>query len=287
MRSTGRSGTAWSDPGAFRRLPESFVMGGAAPAHPVVSRRTAASEPISSATGNIIEDGSRQRMNSPRSLRVTKAANDFPGTFVRQRQKRGRINPAFDRGIWAWPATLFRESLLPGGGNPVLGPLPAPAPSPHRFAEVRVRLRPAIPLSWMKPLLSSVMLLAGVFQCACSTTGRSRPPLQVFYEQAKKRCQTADTLSNIDLAGLQFTEAMSSNAMKGPKWDESSIIVMDAEGSTTGAVQVIVHPRVSGSYLDPQEPSEEFLREQVRATGEALKRHRYTGVFRVQNPASN
>jgi hypothetical protein len=139
----------------------------------------------------------------------------------------------------------------------------------------------------MNLFLSGVMLLAGVFQCGCSTAARSRPPLQVFYEQAKKRCRTGDLHSDISLAGLRFAEGTASNVVKGPKWDESSIIVTDAAGSSAEAVQVIVYPRVSGSFLDPREPSEEFLREQAQATEEALRRHRYTGVFRIQNPASN
>jgi hypothetical protein len=75
--------------------------------------------------------------------------------------------------------------------------------------------------------------------------------------------------------------------MKAPQWDESSIIVMDAAAEGGEAVQVIVSPRVSGSFLDPLEPSQQSSREQTQATREALKHHRYTGVFRTKAPSSN
>ena len=136
----------------------------------------------------------------------------------------------------------------------------------------------------MNPFLCGVMLLAGVFQCACSTAARSRQPLQVFYEQAQKRCRTGIIRSDVSLAGLRFAQAVPSNAVNRLQWDESSILVTDAAAQSGEAVQVIVNPRVSGSFLDPQEPSEEFLREQAKATEEALRHHRYTGVFRIKNP---
>jgi hypothetical protein len=139
----------------------------------------------------------------------------------------------------------------------------------------------------MKPFVGELMVLAALLQCGCSTAERPRPPLQVFYEQAKERLRTGDLHSKLSLDGLRFFEGTPAHAPKAPNWDESSIIVADAAGSSAAAVQIIVHPRVSGSFLDPQFPSDDFLREQAHATEDALRHHRYTGVFRIQNPAHN
>lgn len=63
-----------------------------------------------------------------------------------------------------------------------------------------------------------------------------------------------------------------------PPESEDSILVSDPTSPESGVVQVIVDPRVSGSFLDPQEPSPEFLIELRTDTKNALRTHRYRYV---------
>jgi hypothetical protein len=63
-----------------------------------------------------------------------------------------------------------------------------------------------------------------------------------------------------------------------PAIEESSIIVSDPKSEERYVVQVIVNPRVSGSFLDPKEPTAEFQAKLAHDTRRALESSRYMAV---------
>lgn len=130
----------------------------------------------------------------------------------------------------------------------------------------------------MRKTLAIIACFLCVVGCASSTTDSNRPLIN-FYRHALKRVKSPESNQEIDLAGLKISDGVLPGCPRFPSVDESSIIVSDPDPNEHQAVQVIVSPRVSGSFADPVEPSPEFLREQDEYREDALRKHRYTGVF--------
>jgi hypothetical protein len=113
----------------------------------------------------------------------------------------------------------------------------------------------------------------------CVNNSNSNRRLITFYQQAVERSKSPESIKPIDLQGLTLSDGVLPGCPRFPSVDESSIIVSDRDPAESHAVQVIVAPRVSGSFLDPAEPTPEFLREQATDLEEAIKNHRYTAVY--------
>lgn len=111
----------------------------------------------------------------------------------------------------------------------------------------------------------------------CATTPKGSARLHAFYKEARKR-QMHHRIDEIDLGGLNFMLGDYEKTQRFPPESEDSILVSDPTSPESGVVQVIVDPRVSGSFLDPQEPSPEFLIELRTDTENALRTHRYRYV---------
>ena len=134
----------------------------------------------------------------------------------------------------------------------------------------------------MKRTLAIIVLILCV--AGCANTSNSNRRVITFYRQAVQRLKSPESNRPIDLQGLVLSDGFLPGCPRFPSIDESSIIVSDPDPTEAQAVQVIVAPRVSGSFLDPAKPSPEFLREQVEDREDALKNHRYTGVFLLAKP---
>jgi hypothetical protein len=102
--------------------------------------------------------------------------------------------------------------------------------------------------------------------------------LNAFYKQARDRQQHRSIVAP-DLSGLHFALGSGVRAQHFPSVVESAIVVSDPALPERGAVQVIVYPRVSGSFLDPANPSPEFLTQLNADTENALKTHEYRDVY--------
>ena len=129
--------------------------------------------------------------------------------------------------------------------------------------------------------MKRVLVISALILCfaGCANNSNSNRRLVTFYRQALERSKLPESNKPIDLQGLTLSDGVLPGCPRFPSADESSIIVSDRDPAEAHAVQVIVEPRVSGSFLDPVEPSPEFRREQAEELEDALKNHRYTGVF--------
>ncbi|MEK7950693.1 hypothetical protein [Luteolibacter soli] len=126
----------------------------------------------------------------------------------------------------------------------------------------------------MLPLIATIT--------GCATDPAKERPILRFYEQARKRAKTGDTRSPVDLTGLQITDGALPGCPRYPTFEESALIVSDPEDRQ--AVQIIVNPRVSGSFLDPAKKDEAFLREMRAEQERSLRQSRYTGVYLLARP---
>jgi hypothetical protein len=129
-------------------------------------------------------------------------------------------------------------------------------------------------------IIACILCVAG---CAKSTPDTNRR-LITFYQQAVKRSKSPESNQPIDWLGLKLSDGTLAGCPRFPNIDESSIIVSDPDPNEHQAVQVIVSPRVSGSFADPAVPSQEFLRQQAEDREDALRKNRYTGVFLLAKP---
>lgn len=129
----------------------------------------------------------------------------------------------------------------------------------------------------MKRILTIIALILSVTGCAHTSNSNRR--LVIFYRQAVQQLKSPEYNKPINLQGLTVTNGVLPGCPRLPSVDESSIIVSDPDPAETQAVQVMITPRVSGSFLDLAGPSPEFLREQAADCEDALKNHGYTGVF--------
>src|SRR6476646_4397396 len=86
----------------------------------------------------------------------------------------------------------------------------------------------------------------------CATGLERRGPLDEFYRYAKAR-MAGRTTAPPPLGTLDVAISAIPGCGGYPAIDESSIIVSDPASKDPRAVQVIVNPRVSGSFLDPTE----------------------------------
>jgi hypothetical protein len=98
-----------------------------------------------------------------------------------------------------------------------------------------------------------------------------------FHRQAKQR--QIDPNQTIALDGLKVNFGVLPSSNGAGTFEQSSIIVSDPDVRESHAVQVIVEPRVSGSFSDPAKASPDFLRQQAKDIESALKTHRYVGVY--------
>lgn len=127
-------------------------------------------------------------------------------------------------------------------------------------------------------------LLFSACIAGCASDGHADRKIIAFYKQARERLRSSSVSRPVDLDGLTFTGGVLPGSPKYPEVNESSIIVSDPDPSSRQIVQVIVSPRVSGSFLDPEEPSPEFLRQIAASEEEALRTHQYTGVILGSKP---
>ena len=127
----------------------------------------------------------------------------------------------------------------------------------------------------MKTLIilgSLILALSG-----CAVDRDADRPIMKFYREAKQR--QIDPNQSIALNGLKWNFGVLPKSRVTETYEQSSLIVTDPNPEETHAVQLIVEPRVSGSFLDPVEPSLEFLRQQAMDIESALKTHRYVNVY--------
>lgn len=113
---------------------------------------------------------------------------------------------------------------------------------------------------------------------SCATTLERGRPLDEFYRYAKARSAGRTRASPPALDNLSFTLSAIPGCGRYPNDDESSILVTDPNFPGQYGVQVIVTPRVSGSFLDPEGPTTEFLAELAQETRRALESSRYVAV---------
>lgn len=146
------------------------------------------------------------------------------------------------------------------------------------------------------------LVLACLLMPACATRdSQLTGPLERFHryvEQRKKNPRYADStvLDGLDfrIGGEQYIKRDSridrklrANLLLGPDSppDGDSISVFEAGKPDGPFIVVWVTPRVSGTFLDPAEPSEEFLREMHESTRQALLEHRILYIQEV-DPAA-
>ena len=115
---------------------------------------------------------------------------------------------------------------------------------------------------------------------SCASAPKVSARLNAFYEQARHRQQRKSNVAP-DPSGLHFVLGTGVGAGRFPSENESAIVVSESAFPERGAVQVIVHPRVSGSFLDPADPSPDFLDQQKADIEHALKTHEYRDVYWV------
>ena len=127
----------------------------------------------------------------------------------------------------------------------------------------------------------SVVILSLV---GCRLPNAPERPIVAFYRQAKQRQHKFDRSQSIALDGLRCNYGMLPGSGGEGTFEQSSLVVTDPDSSETQAVQVIVEPRVSGSFSDPAEPSSEFLKQQAQDIEDALRTHRYVAVFLLPKP---
>lgn len=134
------------------------------------------------------------------------------------------------------------------------------------------------------PMRTFIGLALGILSLVgCAPSGPERP-IMTFYRQAKQRQQSFDPKQSITLDGLRVDYGVLPGSSGEGTIDQSSLVVTDPNPRETMAVQVIVEPRVSGSFLDPAVRSLEFLKQQAMDIDDALKTHRYVIVFLLPKP---
>jgi hypothetical protein len=119
---------------------------------------------------------------------------------------------------------------------------------------------------------------------SCATLPDKARPIMKFYHDAKQRERNFDPEKPISLVGLKAEYGILPGSKGAGTWKQSSLVITDPNPRETHAVQVIVEPHVSGSFLDPTERSPEFLAQQVRDIEDALQNHRYVAVYLLPKP---
>jgi hypothetical protein len=118
----------------------------------------------------------------------------------------------------------------------------------------------------------------------CDLSNGPERPIMNFYRQAKERQHKFDRNQSIALDGLRCNYGVLPGSSGEGTFEQSSLVITDPDPRETQAVQVIVEPRVSGSFSDPAEPSPGFFKEQAQDIEDALKTHRYVAVFLLPKP---
>jgi len=121
--------------------------------------------------------------------------------------------------------------------------------------------------------LVSLLLMLG----SCSST-RSARPIMRFYQEALKRARNHERFPAPNAAGLQVKLGWIPGASRYAGGTEDSIVISDPDPTEKQAVLIIVDPRVSGSFLDMEEPDDEFLRMLEANARQALGNSRYRVV---------
>jgi hypothetical protein len=121
--------------------------------------------------------------------------------------------------------------------------------------------------------LISCLLLAG-----CFSKPRHSANVERFFNDAKVRASTGNTVTKIDLRGLRFSLGALPGTRENPKNNQDSIMVSDVDTGIREAVQIVVTPGVGNTLPDTDQPSPEFLERLQRDTEKALQRHRYVSV---------
>lgn len=129
----------------------------------------------------------------------------------------------------------------------------------------------------MKALIGLAILILPL--AGCTLPRGTERPIMKFYHEAKQRQKKFDPEKPISLDGLKVDQGVLPGSRGAGTWEQSSLVITDPDPRETHAVQVIVEPRVSGSFLDPTRRSPEFLADQSKNIEEALRTHRYEAVY--------
>lgn len=127
----------------------------------------------------------------------------------------------------------------------------------------------------LKLLLCATLL---ALLASCSTQPAFEGKIGAFHSYAVEKVKHPERAGTPPIDGLDATLGYLDNGSRMPGFEESSILVSDPSQPESPVVQVIVSPRVSGSMLDPVEPSDEFIRELKQSTIKSLRTSYYTDV---------
>lgn len=106
---------------------------------------------------------------------------------------------------------------------------------------------------------AAIIVFALFALCSCGST-RSERPIVRFYQEALKRSRNHERVPPANATGLQVKLGWIPGAKRYAGGTEDSIVISDPDPKETQVVLIIVEPRVSGSFLDPEEPSDDFVR---------------------------
>ena len=143
---------------------------------------------------------------------------------------------------------------------------------------------------WCQPVgaaTRTALLFAVVLVSSCTPArhaGQEQGVIREFYQSAKLRQQHFPSQVKLNLTGLRVQERMLPGCPRPPGADESALVITSTDPRESTAVQIIVTPCVPGSYLDPVEPSAEFLQEREEDVRWALRTHRFVGVYLLDKP---
>lgn len=117
---------------------------------------------------------------------------------------------------------------------------------------------------------------------ACRSSHLPDGEIEAFLAYAERRHATGgydDTDAPITDLAVRIGIAKGSSRL--PDVGDSAIIVENQENPSGSVVQVFVHPQIAGAFLDPENPSREFLNELEAETRRALNSYKYTDAFLV------
>lgn len=135
----------------------------------------------------------------------------------------------------------------------------------------------------MKVLL---ILLTLIPLISCSNFTADETNLERFYSDAKLKKGHPHRIP-LDVSGLSAREGLSFRSDRSPAWEESSIVVTEQSNSSSRRILVYVSPRVDGSFLDPLEPTPQFLNKYQENIFKALQTSQITDIHLLPRRTSS
>lgn len=144
----------------------------------------------------------------------------------------------------------------------------------------------------MKPILAGLLAVALIPACVNEVPQRQTAVERFYWDAMARAGREHGTPGRINLEGLEVRNGglpgrpMINDPGRGTRsggrvyGDSSTVLVCDADLTVKEAVEVVVSPRVSGSFEDPANPTPEFLAERREAARKALATSGYLSVRR-------